>query len=72
MKNLELNGLSLQELNSKELLSVKGGGGIWGAIAGWAGGHFADALAEAVIADYRSRPNTAYSASARLRNFGPY
>ncbi|TAH00101.1 MAG: hypothetical protein EAZ15_09865 [Sphingobacteriales bacterium] len=29
MKNLELNGLNLQELNSKELLDVEGGAYPW-------------------------------------------
>lgn len=71
MKSLELNGLNLQELNSKELLSVEGGG-IWDGILGWAGGKVLDELYTLAKNDYNSRPNTPYSASARMRNYGPY
>lgn len=44
MKSLELNGLNLQELNSKELLSVEGGS--------WIGRRFAE-IGEA-LSSFRS------------------
>ena len=72
MKNLELEGFGLVEMNNKEMLELEGGGGLWSFVYDYTLGKIIDFTVDHMIEDYKSRSGGPASLTDRYANHGPY